>query len=196
MSPNDDVPDRMDRLARRQDQLERQQRDTTRSVGALRRDADSGIENLRWNTDLELKHLEWNTDLRVKDLEQKTASLERFQNFIESLILYAIMIGCAVALAIFIVLIVVEAREARPENGQPEGRSLILLRATRAAPGEQVQPTLPPWDTSLWPQWPKLAPSSTQVPVGWSRISGKWAAYPTCLLPFQKRRRSQPSPNR
>ena len=73
----------------------------TGAWGGLRRDADSGIENLRWNTDLELKHLEWNMDLRVKDLEQKIASLERFRNFIESLIMYAIMIGCAVALAIF-----------------------------------------------------------------------------------------------
>ena len=166
MSPNDDVPDRMGRLARRQDQLERQQRDTNRGVGALRRDADSGIENLRWKTDLELKHLEWNTDLRVKDLEQKIASLERFRNFIESLIMYAIMIGCAVALAIFIVIIVVEAREARPENGQPEGRSLVLLRATRAAPGEQVQLSLPPWDTFLRPPVAQIG-SVSESTTGW-----------------------------
>ena len=130
MTPHDDVQDRMARLAQRQDQLERQQRDTNRGVEVLRRDADSGIENLRWNT-----------DLRLKDLEQRVASLERFRDFIESLIMHAIMIGCGVALTILIVIIVVEARGGRQENGQPEERSLISLRV---APGDQVQPGLSP----------------------------------------------------
>ena len=141
MTPHDNVQDRVDRLAKRQDQLERQQRDTNRGVEVLRRDADSGIENLRWNTDLRLKNLRWNTDLRLKDMEQRVASLERFRDFIESLIMYAIMIGCAVALVVSMVIIIVEARGASQENGQHEERSLISLRV---APGEQVQPGLSP----------------------------------------------------
>ena len=141
MTPHDDVQDRLARLAQRQDQLERQQRDTNRSVEVLRRDADSGIENLRWNTDLRLKDMEWNADLRLKDLEQRVASLERFRDFVESLIMHAIMIGCGVALTILIVIIVVEARGGRQENGQLEERSLISLRV---APGDQVQPGLSP----------------------------------------------------
>ena len=40
MTPHDDVQDRLARLAQRQDQLERQQRDTNRGVEVLRRDAD------------------------------------------------------------------------------------------------------------------------------------------------------------
>ena len=95
---------------------------------------------MEWNADLRLKDMEWNADLRLKDLGQRVASLERFRGFTESLIMYAIMIGCGVALAIFIVMIVVEARGGRQENGQPEERSLISLRA---APGVQVQPGLP-----------------------------------------------------
>ena len=98
----------MARLARRQGQLERQQRDTNRRVEVLRRDADSGIENLRWNT-----------DFRLMDLERKVASLDRFRDFIESRIMYAIMIGCAVALVISMVVIVVEARGARQETHSP-----------------------------------------------------------------------------
>ena len=141
MTPHDDVQDRVARLAHRQDQLERQQRDTNRSVEVLRRDADSGIENLRWNTDLRLKDMEWNADLRLKDLDQRVASLDRFRDFVESLIMHAIMIGCGVALTILIVIIVVEARGGRQENGQLEERSLISLRV---APGEQVQPGLSP----------------------------------------------------
>ena len=140
MTQQDNWRPEMARLAQRQDLLERQQRETTARVEALNRDIDSGIENLRWNADLRLKDMEWNADLRLKDLGQRVASLECFRGFTESLIMYAIMIGCGVALAIFIVMIVVEARGGRQENGQPEERSLISLRAS---PGVQVQPGLP-----------------------------------------------------
>ena len=191
MTPQDDWRPEMARLAQRQDQLERQQRETTTRGDALSRDADSGIENLRWNADLRLKDMEWNADLRLKDLGQRVARLERFRGFIESLIMYAIMIGCGVALAIFIVMIVVEARGGRQENGQPEERSLISLRA---APGVQVQPGLPQVaqvSTAPVTQSGSVFDSST---VGWSRVSGRWATSTTGLLPAQKRRRLQPIP--
>ena len=202
MTQQDNWQPEMARLAQRQDQLERQQRETTTRGDALSRDADSGIENLRWNADLRLKDMEWNADLRLKDLGQRAdlrlkdlgqrvARLERFRGFIESLIMYAIMIGCGVALAIFIVMIVVEARGGRQENGQPEERSLISLRA---APGVQVQPGLPQVaqvSTAPVTQSGSVFDSST---VGWSRVSGRWATSTTGLLPAQKRRRLQPIP--
>ena len=102
MTQQDNWQPEMARLAQRQDQLERQQRETTTRGDALSRDADSGIENLRWNADLRLKDMEWNADLRLKDLGHGVPMLERFRGFTESL-LNAIMIGCGVALAIFIV---------------------------------------------------------------------------------------------
>ena len=60
-------------MARRQGQLERQQRDTNRSVEVLRRDADSGIENLRWNT-----------DFRLMDLERKVARSLSEDSFLQT----------------------------------------------------------------------------------------------------------------
>ena len=130
MTHQDDVQDRIARLAQRQDQLERQQRETTTRVDALKSDVDSRIDSLRREIDWQFRDREW----RVK-------SLERFRDFIESLIMYAIMIGCAVALVVSMVIIIVEARGASQENGQPGERSLISLRV---APGEQVQPGLSP----------------------------------------------------
>ena len=103
MTPHDDVQDRLARLAQRQDQLERQQRDTNPGVEVLRRDADRGIEKLRWDT-----------DLRLKDMNRKVVSLERFREFIESLIMYAIMIGCGVALTILIERMFLFFRERQP----------------------------------------------------------------------------------
>ena len=58
-------------------------------------------------------------------------SLERFRNFIESLIMYVILIGCAVALVVSLVIIIVEVRGAREQIGQTEERSLSSMNAHR-----------------------------------------------------------------
>ena len=100
--------------------------------------------NLRWNTDLRLKNLRWNTDLRLKDMEQRVASLERFRDFIESLIMYAIMIGCAVALVVSLVIITIEARGASQESEQPEERSLSSMEAPWLPLGGRANPVLSP----------------------------------------------------
>ena len=133
MTPHDDVQDRMARLAQRQDQLERQQRETTTRVDALKSDVDSRMDSLRREMDWQFRHREW----RVK-------SLERFRDFIESLIMYVILIGCAVALIVSMVIIIVEVRGASQESGQPEERSPSSMKAPWAATGEQVQPSLTP----------------------------------------------------
>ena len=125
MTQQDNWQQDMVRLAQRQDQLERQHRETTTRVDTLKRDADastmavdSRIDSLRREMDWQFRSREW----RVK-------SLERFRDFIESLIMYVILIWCAVALVVSLVIIIVEVRGAHQESGQPE---------------EQVQPDLPP----------------------------------------------------
>ena len=51
MTPQDDWRPEMARLAQRQDQLERQQRETTTRVDALNRDVDRRLDSLRRETD-------------------------------------------------------------------------------------------------------------------------------------------------
>ena len=51
MTLHDDIQDRMARLTQRQDQLERQQRETTTRVDALNRDDDRRMDSLRRETD-------------------------------------------------------------------------------------------------------------------------------------------------
>ena len=140
MTQQDNWQRDMVRLAQRQDQLERQHRETTTRVDTLKKDADastmavdSRIDSLRREMDWQFRSREW----RVK-------SLERFRDFIESLIMYVILIGCAVALVVSLVIIIVEVRGAHQESGQPEGRSLSSMVAPRVAPWVQVQPSLPP----------------------------------------------------
>ena len=132
MTQQDDWRPEMARLAQRQDQLERQQRETTTRIDALKRDVDSHRDSLRREMDWQFRHREW----RVK-------SLERFRDFIESLIMYVILIGCAVALVVSMAIIIVEVQRASQESGQTEERSLSSMKDHRAATGEQVQPSLP-----------------------------------------------------
>ena len=70
--------------------------------------------------------------------------LGTIRDFTESLIMYAIIIGCAVAIVVSMVIIIVEVRGARQETGQPAESSLSSMKAPWAATGEQVQPSLPP----------------------------------------------------
>ena len=76
-------------------------------------------------------------------MNRKVVSLERFREFIESLIMYAIMIGCSVALVISIVIIVVEASGTRQVNEWPKERSLSSMKSPRTAPGSRPNPVFP-----------------------------------------------------
>ena len=100
---------------------------------ASKRDVDSRIDSLRREMDWQFR----DRDLRVK-------SLERFRDFIESLIMYGILIGYAAVIVISVVIIIVEARGASQESEQPEERSLSSMKFPRAAPEERVRPGLRP----------------------------------------------------
>ena len=114
----------MARLAQRQDQLERQQRETSTRIDALKWDVDGRLDSLR--TDLD-----WNS----RDGDRRMKSLERFRDYIEKLIMYGIVIGCVIALAISLVIALVDARDERRESEQPQERPLPTIRSI---PGDRV----------------------------------------------------------
>ena len=118
----------MARLAQRQDQLERQQRETSTKVDSLTLDLDGCLDSLRID-------LDW----KSRDGDQRMQSLERFRDYVENLILYAIVIECGVALAISLVIAIVDARDERREREQPEERPLTSVEVL---PGDQDQPQL------------------------------------------------------
>ena len=113
MAQQDNWREEMARLTQRQDQLERQHMENSTRVDILKRDVDSRLDSLR--TDL---------DWKSRDGDRRMKSLERFRDYLENLILYAIVIGCGVALAISLVIAIVDARDERREREQPEERPL------------------------------------------------------------------------
>ena len=66
MTQQDDWQREMARLAQRQDQLERQHRETTTRVDTLKRDVDSRMNSLRREMDWQFMDREWG----VKSLER------------------------------------------------------------------------------------------------------------------------------
>ena len=78
MTPQDDWRPEMARLTQRQDQLERQQRETTtRDCDALNRDVDRRMDSLRRET-----------DRQFRDGERRVSSLERSRDTLENLFWY------------------------------------------------------------------------------------------------------------
>ena len=74
MTPQDNWRPEMARLAQRQDQLERQQRETTTRVDALNRDVDRRMDSQRRDM-----------NRQFRDGERKVGSLERSRDAFESL---------------------------------------------------------------------------------------------------------------
>ena len=130
MTPQDNSREEIARLAQRQDHLERQQRETSTKVDTLKWDVDSRLDSLR--TDI---------DWKSRDGDRRVQSLERFRDFIEKLIMYAIAIGCGVAILISLIISIVDARDERREMEQLEERPLSSIKAPL---GDQVQPRLIP----------------------------------------------------
>ena len=140
MTQQDDWQREMARLAQRQDQLERQHRETTTRVDTLKRDADAS----KMDVDSRMDSLRREMDWQFRSREWRVKSLERFRDFIESLIMYVILIGCAVALVVSLVIITIEARGASQESEQPEERSLSSMEAPWLPLGGRANPVLSP----------------------------------------------------
>ena len=111
MTPQDNWRPELARLTQRQDQLERQQRDSNRNVEALRRDADAlkrdvdrGMDSLRGEMDSQ----SWNRDWRV-------SSLERSRDTFENLFWASMPLVAAVAVVIILVIAATLSRGQRQE---------------------------------------------------------------------------------
>ena len=119
MTPQDDWRPEMARLAQRQDQLERQQRDSTRNVEALKRDVDA----LNRDVDRRLDSLRREMDQKLRDGERRVSRLERSRDAFENLFWFSMPLAAAVAVIIVLVVAVIASREQRQELGEPEQRS-------------------------------------------------------------------------
>ena len=177
-------------MAQRQNQLERQHRETTTRVDTLKRDADASKRDVDSRMDSLRREMDWQFRLR----EWRVKSLERFRDFIESLIMYVILFGCAVALVVSMVIIIVEVRGARQESGQPEERSLSSMKAHQGQPGERAQPSIPPMGHIFATPVAQIA-SALDSSTGWLVPGpGQVDSSNPDLLPVQKRSRFKPSP--
>ena len=124
MTPQDNWRPEMARLAQRQDQLERQQRETTTRVGALKRDVDTRMDSLRGEMDSQSRNRDW-----------RVSSLERSRDTFENLFWASIPLVAAVAVIIVLVVAVIVSREQRRGAGEPGQRSPSSIDAPMASPG-------------------------------------------------------------
>ena len=140
MTQQDDWRPEMARLTQRQDQLERQQRDSNRSVEALKRDADA----LKRDVDRRMDSLRGETDRQFRDGERRVSSLERSRDNLGFLISSCIPLTAAVAVIIVLVVAVIVSREQRRESGEPEQRSQSSINAPLAGSGGPWPPGFAP----------------------------------------------------
>ena len=138
MTQQDDWRPEMARLAQRQDQLERQQRDSTRKVEALQRDGDA----LKRDVDRLMDSLRRDIDWQFRDGDRRVKSLERSRDAFENLFWFSMPLVAAVAVIIVLVVAVIASREQRQELGEPEHRSPSSVDAPWVSSGGAWQPGL------------------------------------------------------
>ena len=138
MTPQDNWRPEMARLAQRQDQLERQQRDSNRKVEALQRDGDA----LKRDVDRRMDSLQIETDRQLRDGERRVSSLERSRDTFENLFWFSMPLAAAAAMIIVLVIAVVASREQRQEPGEPEQRPPSSIDAPLAGSGGPLPPGL------------------------------------------------------
>ena len=100
MTQQDDWRPEMARLAQRQDQLERQRRDSNRKVDALQRDGDA----LKRDVDRRMDSLRRETDRQSRDGERRVSSLERSRDTFENLFWFSIPLVAAIAVIIILII--------------------------------------------------------------------------------------------
>ncbi len=117
------------RMAQRQDQVERQHRETTTRVDALNRDVEFRIDSLRREMDRQFRDRDW-----------RVSSLERSRDTYENLFWFSMPLVAAVAMIIVLVIAVVASPEQRQESREPEQRSPSSIDAPIAGSGSPLQP--------------------------------------------------------
>ena len=172
MTPDDDVRDRMDRLAQRQDQLERQQGEATTRVDSLKRDFDSRMDSPRREMDWQFRDREW----RIK-------SLQRSLDTVESLIAFWMPRVAAIAMIIVLVIAVIGSREQRQGGEEPEQRSPSLVDAPRPVP-----------EVTYNRVWPLPGHLSDNITAAWATTAGGPQAQEHAA--FGQGRPGEPGPER
>ena len=138
MTQQDDWRPEMARLAQRQDQLERQQRDSNRKVEALQRDADA----LKRDVDRRLDSLRRETDRQFRDRDRRVSRLERSRDTFGNLFWFSIPLVAAVAVIFVLVIAAIASREQRQEPGGPGQRSPSSIYAPMDGSGGPLPPGL------------------------------------------------------
>ena len=136
MTPQDNWRPELARLTQRQDQLERQQRDSNRTVEALRRDVDA----LKMEVDRRMDSLRGEMDSQSWNRDWRVSSLERSRDTFENLFWASMPLVAAVAVVIILVIAATLSREQRQESGEPEQRSPSLINVPIASSGGPLQP--------------------------------------------------------
>ena len=113
MTQHDNLQQEVARLTQRQDQLERQQRETSATVDAIRTDVETSTRNVDRRIESLRSDVKWQFDGRVKSLESSRDSTFN-----------TMMTGAVVALFITLAVSIIEAREERQEMTPPEERPL------------------------------------------------------------------------
>ena len=136
MTQQDNWRPEMARLTQRQDQLERQQRDSTRKVEALQRDGDA----LKRDVDRRMDSLRRETDRQFRDGDRRVSSLEGSRDTFGNLFWFSMPLVTAVAVIFVLVIAVIVSREQRQELGEPEPRSPSSVDAPWVSSGGAWQP--------------------------------------------------------
>ena len=126
MTQQDNWRPELARMAQRQDQVERQHRETTTRVDALNRDVEFRIDSLRREMDRQFRDRDW-----------WVSSLERSRDTYENLFWFSMPLVAAVAVIIVLAIAVVASPEQRQE---PEQRSPSSIDAPIASSGSPLQP--------------------------------------------------------
>ena len=103
MTQQDNWRPEMARLTQRQDQLERQQRETTTRVDALNRDVDRRMDSLRRDM-----------NRQFRDGERRVSRLERSRDTLENLFWFSMPLVAAAAVIIILVIAVNRIPGAAP----------------------------------------------------------------------------------
>ena len=161
MTSQTNFNDRLGRITRRQDELERQQGETSRNV-----------EKQRWDTEREIGKVERDADRRLRALERSVTSLEAFRNFIETagIVVWGLLLGVLMA------ILIIDPWGPRRETGQPEEGSPSSMNAPPAVPGGQVQPDAFSSVTHSPTSPAQIASHWAPAPVGWFPVSSRWPA--------------------
>ena len=138
MTQQDNWQPEMARLAQRQDQVERQQRDSNRNVEALRRNADA----LKRDVDRRMDSLRGEMDSQSWNRDWRVSSLERSRDTFENLFWFSMPLVAGVAVIIILVIAAIVSRGQRQDSGEPEQRSPSYMNAPPASSGGRVQPGL------------------------------------------------------